>query len=476
MKRIDSGRRPLRRTLVGRSFLGRLVLALTAAIVVSGCSFSGTDLPLPGGADVGDDPYEVTIEFRDVLDLVPQSAVRVDDIAVGRVKSVDLKGWTAVVVVQLNREVVLPENAEATIRQSSLLGEKFVSLAAPATGATGELADGDEIPLERSGRNPEVEEVLGAASLLFNGGGLDKVNTIVTELNKATTGNETEIKALLDNTTVFLAQIDQNKGALLTALEKVNNLAVSANAQEQAITSALDNLPEAFTVLDQQRDDLVTLTTALQRLGDTATGVIQASREDTVANLQALQPVLSNLAAAGDDLVKNFSTFVSFPFPNGAVGGTLAAAQQYCPRPNELPAGGVAATPSGCGGDYLNLNINVDVDILLLENLLKPFLPGGASLTSATQAEAPLDSGATDLTSLVQMLTGGGAAADGTAASPSPTSTTAPQDGTTPTEGSGSGSGAAPTCLLPGLLCRTTVAATPDTDLAALLLDWSDAA
>jgi len=78
VKRIDSGRRPLRRTFTGGSLLGRLVLALTAAVVVSGCSFSGTDLPLPGGADVGDDPYEVTIEFRDVLDLVPQSAVRVD--------------------------------------------------------------------------------------------------------------------------------------------------------------------------------------------------------------------------------------------------------------------------------------------------------------------------------------------------------------------------------------------------------------
>jgi virulence factor Mce-like protein len=259
-------------------------LAATAALVLSGCTLDPTSVPLPGGADVGDEPFEVTVEFRDVLDLVPQSAVRVDDIAVGRVIDIKLKGWTAQVTVLVNGDVELPDNAEATIRQSSLLGEKFVSLDAPASGAaTGELSDGDSIPLERSGRNPEVEEVLGAASLLFNGGGLEKTNIIVTELNKAVTGNETEIKQLLQSSTQFLGQIDTNKDALLGALEKVDNLAVTANAQEAALTSALDNLPEALTVLDQQRDDLVRLTTALQELGDTATGVIAASREATTS-------------------------------------------------------------------------------------------------------------------------------------------------------------------------------------------------
>lgn len=455
-----------------------LVAALGAAVVTSGCSFAATDLPLPGGADVGDDPYEVTIEFRDVLDLVPQSAVRVDDIAVGRVKSVELEGWTAVVVVELNGSVDLPDNAEATIRQSSLLGEKFVSLSPPASGATGELSDGDEIPLEQSGRNPEVEEVLGAASLLFNNGGLDKVNTIVTELNKATTGNEADIKALLANTTTFLDQIDQNKGALLTSLEKVNNLAITANGQRAAIESALDNLPAAFTVLDQQRDDLVTLTTALQNLGDTATGVIQASREDTVANLQALQPLLSNLALAGDDLVANFSTFVTFPFPNSAVGGSLAAAQLFCPRETvevepgvtEVEAaGGVKNTPSGCGGDYLNLNVNIDIGLELLTTLLTPFLPAAASpLTGVTQSETPLDAGAGQLAELVQ-LASGGVASDQSPPSATPSPTAAPASGAP-----AGGSPAAPTCLIPNLLCRTTVVSDTagSAELSALLLDW----
>ena len=102
-------------------------------MLLSGCEFSVYDLPLPGGADLGDNPFEVIVEFRDVLDLVPQSTVKVDDVSVGIVDDVELDGYTAEVTLLLNEDVELPDNAEATIRQTSLLGEKFVSLAPPAS-------------------------------------------------------------------------------------------------------------------------------------------------------------------------------------------------------------------------------------------------------------------------------------------------------------------------------------------------------
>ena len=44
------------------------------AVTVSGCG-GVSDIPLPGGPDVGSDPMHLTIAFEVVLDLVPQSAV-----------------------------------------------------------------------------------------------------------------------------------------------------------------------------------------------------------------------------------------------------------------------------------------------------------------------------------------------------------------------------------------------------------------
>jgi phospholipid/cholesterol/gamma-HCH transport system substrate-binding protein len=130
----------------------------------------------------------VTAEFANVLDLVPQAAVKVNDVAVGRVSRVSLPadGWTARVTLQVNGKVRLPANAVARLEQSSLLGEKYIQLAAPSTGAAGKLGDGSMIPLARTGRGVEVEEVLGALSMLLNGGGLPQLRTSSTRRCRGT--------------------------------------------------------------------------------------------------------------------------------------------------------------------------------------------------------------------------------------------------------------------------------------------------
>ena len=171
-------------------------------MTLTGCGFHGLyGTHLPGGADVGSHPYSVTIYFSDVLDLVPQSAVKVNDVAVGRVDSVALSsahdttgdartnGWTAKVTITVNSDVQLPDNARAMIKQTSLLGEKYVDLEQPLDKASStDLKTGDTIPITRTGSAPEVEEVLGALSLLLNGGGLQQIKVITTELNKALNG------------------------------------------------------------------------------------------------------------------------------------------------------------------------------------------------------------------------------------------------------------------------------------------------
>src|SRR5699024_6490453 len=92
----EFGRGPV----IGRHKVSRVVIAMSTAVVLSlaGCGFSGIyDIPLPGGAELGDDPYRVHVQFRDVLDLVPQSGVPANNVRAGRVESIALAddGWTA---------------------------------------------------------------------------------------------------------------------------------------------------------------------------------------------------------------------------------------------------------------------------------------------------------------------------------------------------------------------------------------------
>lgn len=345
-------------------------LAASSALLLSACDFSVNSLPLPGGADLGDDPYAVTVEFRDVLDLVPQSAVKVDDVSVGRVESVDLDGYTAEVTVLLRKDVKLPDNAVAEIRQTSLLGEKFVSLKPPAENpAAGRLSDGDRITLDRSGRNPEVEEVLGALSLVLNGGGVAQLKTITAELNRALEGRESSVRSVLRQLRTLMAQLDDNRDEIVTALERVNSLAVSVNRNSGALEEALDELPSALDSIDGQRADLVRMLKALTELSDVGTRVIRASKEDTIASLRALAPTLTELAKAGDDLPRSLQIVLTFPFVDSVVGKTPAQARDLHM------------------GDFTNLSVELDLDLRRSVGL---GLPGGPKVELPGLPDLPL--------------------------------------------------------------------------------------
>ncbi len=323
----------------------RLLLGLLlGSVVLSGCDFDVYALPLPGGTDVGDNPIRVTVQFEDVLDLVPKSTVKVNDVNVGQVKSIKLEGFHANVTLELRNDTKLPGNAIAEIRQTSLLGEKFVSLSAPESGAEGTLGDGEVIPLERTGRNPEVEEVLGALSLILNGGGVAQLKTIAQELNKAVTGREDSVRSVLDQIDTFTANLDTNKAQIVDAIEALNRLALSAHQQEGNIDEALEELPSALTSIDGQRQDLVRMLQALDQLSDVGVRVIKASKVATIDSLRQLQPVLNQLAASGDNFVKAFHVFLTYPFVDEVVGRDPQVARNLHM------------------GDYTNLSVTLELD------------------------------------------------------------------------------------------------------------------
>ncbi len=336
-----------------------LAVVLAAALLLTSCKFDGAyDLPLPGGPVDADDAITVTAEFEDILNIVPKSPVMVDDVTVGEVTDVERVGWHAKITMLVRKDVDLPDNAVAEIRQVSLLGEKYVALEPPAEGASdNRLGDGDKIPLSATGRNPEVEEVLGALSFLLSGGGVAQLGTITKELNKAMDGREESLRHLLTSLTDVVGTLDDQKGDIIRALESLNNLTATLNREKQTITGALEVAGPAVKVLADQHDELIGMLTALDRLGKVGTRVIGASKDNLLKSLAHLKPVLSRLREAGDQLAPGLNLIVSFPFPKEA---------------SEVVR-----------GDYANTSIRADIN---LEN----FLPAGTTIPNLPIPEIPI--------------------------------------------------------------------------------------
>jgi phospholipid/cholesterol/gamma-HCH transport system substrate-binding protein len=333
------------------------IAATVVTVLLSGCGLA--DLPLPGGGPSGPS-YRVTAEFADVLDLVPRAAVKVDDVTVGSVEHIGLSGWTARVRLRIDRKVRLPANATAAVRQTSLLGEKFVAVSAPTTESPrGRLSDGDTIPLARTRRGAEVEEVLAALGLLLNGGGLAQLKTINEELGTALSGREAEAKDALRRLDEFVAGLDRQKADLVRAIDALDRLTGHLAQQREVIGRALDSLAPGITVLEGQRAQLTAALTALGDLGRVGTRVVTASRDDTVASLRALRPILDQLVRAGDDLPQSLDFLLSYPFPPNVTGAIV--------------------------GDFVNLSITADLDAAtILANLVAA---GPAPARSAQPAQ-----------------------------------------------------------------------------------------
>ncbi|WP_432146521.1 MCE family protein [Streptomyces sp. bgisy084] len=312
--------------------------AASGALLLTGCEFNGLyDVPLPGGAAAGD-AYHVTVEFRDVMDLVPQSAVKVNNVTVGAVEKVELHGWQARVRLRVDDTVKLPANAVAELRQTSILGEKYVSLAKPVSvQSVGKLTEGAKIPLSRSNRNAEIEEVLSALSALLNGGGVAQLHTITVELNHSLAGREDRVKNLLTELDTFLGGLDDQRSEIIRAMKGIDRLSTRLAQEKVTIGRAVDTMSPALKVLADQRKDLTRMLRSLSDLGTVGTKVINGSRDDTIANLRHLQPILTQLNKAGNDLPNALELMTTYPFPRNSV--------------------------DAIKGDYTNLHITADLDL-----------------------------------------------------------------------------------------------------------------
>ncbi|HEU0131567.1 MAG TPA: MCE family protein [Mycobacteriales bacterium] len=298
---------------------------------------------LPGGSAKGP-TYRVTAVFDDVLDLVPQAAVKVDDVSVGDVEKISLDPVTfkARVQLRLKQTAHLPRNATARLRQTSLLGEKFVALEQPDDEApSGELRDGDTIEGSRTARTPEVEEVFTAMSALLNGGGIGNLQTISVELSAALSGREATVRSAFRNVTALVGALDQRKADIVRAIEAMDRLTSTLAKQRQTIGEALDTFTPALTVLADQRADLTRLLQHLARLGQVGTRVVEASRADTVRSLQLLAPILDKVVAARGDLAKALDQVLLLTklLPRAIPGDYLQLYVEIFLDPSKLPPG-----------------------------------------------------------------------------------------------------------------------------------------
>ena len=199
-------------------------LAVACLSVLPGCEWRGLNsLTLPGTEGGGDGSYTIQAQLPDVVVIQQNTRVRVADVNVGNVTKIEVQDWHALVTMRIDGNVHLPANSTAKVGQTSLLGSMHIELAPPTDEPPhGELKDGAVIPLSSASTYPTTEQTLASVSILLNGGGLGQLQEINQSFAKALAGRDNDMRSLLTQLDIFIAQLNDQTDDIITATERLN--------------------------------------------------------------------------------------------------------------------------------------------------------------------------------------------------------------------------------------------------------------
>ncbi|MBA3744412.1 MCE family protein [Sporichthya sp.] len=290
---------------VATAVLGAVLLATVPA----GCGATLTDLPKPGGG-VESPNYQITAVFADVLKLPDGARVRVDGVDIGRVTAIETRDFVAQVRMRIPVRIALTDKATAQLRITTPLGEGFIELD-PGQGTT-TLADGATLPLSATSTTAGVEDLLSAASLLLTGGGLGQLKTVITELNQALDTKRGDTGRLLRSLTSVLNSFNQRSDDIDRTLDALDGLSGTLATRRDTLLAALKDTAPAAQLLADNTHRLTELLAKLQGFATVADRVVRQSREDLVATLREIQPVLDALISISDDVAPTLRQLVRF--------------------------------------------------------------------------------------------------------------------------------------------------------------------
>jgi phospholipid/cholesterol/gamma-HCH transport system substrate-binding protein len=322
----------------------RAVALLGIAVVLTSCGgWRGiANVPLPGGPGTGSKKTTIYVQMPDTLALNVNSRVRVADVYVGRVRSIELKNWVATLTLDLQPDVKLPANTLAKIGQTSLLGSQHVQLD-PPPNPSGQLKSGDTIPLKNASAFPTTERTLASIATILSGGGIPNLEVIQTEINNLLTGRADQIREFLGRLDTFTDNLNQQRNDITRAIDSTNRLLTIVANRNNTLDRVLTEFPPLIKHFADTRDLFADAVVSLGRISNAADAALAPTSDNLHTNLQNLQRPLKQLGKASPYLLGALRLLFTAPFS-------------------------IENVPKVVRGDYINVSLNVDLTLSALDN------------------------------------------------------------------------------------------------------------
>ncbi|KKC05483.1 MlaD family protein, partial [Mycobacterium nebraskense] len=284
-----------------------LAIAVTTAVVSSGCATNGlASLPLPAPG-LGSGGYTLTAVFSNALNLSMNAKVKLAGADVGQVESMVARNYTAITTLRVRNGVLLPRGSTAELRTATPLGDVFVALQPPADDPPNMpmLKDGDTIGLGSTGASATVESLLSSAAVLVNGGAVRNFTNIINGFGRATGDRGQALADLIRKSNRLIGTLDSRTGQISSSMTEMSRLADELDAKEQTVTDlmaaagpgteAIANNTTELSDLAVQAGDTARLLARFPSIGGTDT-----SGRSVIRDLNTLAGAFNDVAVSPD--------------------------------------------------------------------------------------------------------------------------------------------------------------------------------
>jgi virulence factor Mce-like protein len=291
----------------------RTTVAAVVATLVGGL--------LAGCSSGSGDQLTVTAEFDSAVGVYETGDVLVLDQEVGTIEDVELRDDVVRITMSIRDDVPLPADVTATIQATSVLGERSIALSPSwsaeleAAGAP-KLADGDNIPRDRTQEPVEPDQALQAFNELLAGLDPDAVGGLVADGATILDGRGERINDSIGAVAELSDTLTAVDGPLLDTASSLNRIAGVLNQRDAQLRQLIDDFGTAVGTLADERTQiesllgtLVELTGQTEYLLDTHAERLPATIATLAATVGVVEANTSTLTVLTDTLPEVVESF-----------------------------------------------------------------------------------------------------------------------------------------------------------------------
>jgi len=295
----------------------RVLIAVALVVVLAGLALAFT-----GGGGT----KTVTAYFPEAISVYKGTDVDIMGVRIGEVTAVVPDGDRVRVAIKYDDKYKLPADVKAAVITPTLVADRFVQLAPAYTGGAA-MADGGEIPLDRTAVPLELDKIYSSLADLTKALGPNGVNKkgalsdVLSAGAKALKGNGELGNETIANLSRAAQTLGDNSDQIFGTVGNLAKLTTTLQANDQIVGGFMTRLAKVSKELSGERGDLRQALVAIANavglvknfvhdnkaalVGDirklTTTVGVLAKNKDTLATVLQIAPLgLGNLLDAGD--------------------------------------------------------------------------------------------------------------------------------------------------------------------------------